>query len=157
MYIVRKQYLIDSIADSWDDQYINSQDSDKKDKGAKLRLLKDKNEDNICEMIGNSSWTTNYCSECGQDNDITIILGVDPTISVCPDCLQKAFELSSDTLDTLNYTTKNTTQDEQISNIVDKYLGRLPKDLNCKNWVVMKQQMVKEIKDLNIENDKRVF
>jgi hypothetical protein len=39
---------------------------------------------------------------------------------------------------------------EQIENIVDKYLGMQPKDVGCKNWYIMRLNMIEEIKQLKL-------
>ena len=38
--------------------------------------------------------------------------------------------------------------DNKIDNIVDKYLGMLPKDVNCNSWFLMRLNMIEEIKQL---------
>jgi hypothetical protein len=55
----------------------------------------------IFDIIGNWSWTSISCDECGDDKDAVIELGQEPdyesaTAHVCIDCLQKAMELAKE-------------------------------------------------------------
>ena len=42
--------------------------------------------------------------------------------------------------------------EEQIAKIVDKYLGMMPSDVGCKNWFIMRLNMIEEIKQLQLYN-----
>ena len=38
----------------------------------------------------------------------------------------------------------------KIGDIVDTYLGMKPNDVGCKNWFIMRLNMIEEIKQLNL-------
>ena len=40
--------------------------------------------------------------------------------------------------------------DSKIENIVDKYLGMMPNDVNCNSWMLMRLNMIEEIKQLKL-------
>ena len=42
--------------------------------------------------------------------------------------------------------------EEQIAKRVDKYLGMMPSDVGCKNWFIMRLNMIEEIKQLQLYN-----
>lgn len=95
MKVTTKQYLIANIADSWKKQYYNRiNDTIYK------RLLSEKptTTKQVEDIIGNSSWTTNRCHECGQDSNAIVEIGQEPdydssTAQICESCLRKAIRL----------------------------------------------------------------
>lgn len=63
-----------------------------------LELETDLTEKRAIEIIGNNSWTSNNCYQCGEDVYSTIQLSDNPdhdniTFKVCLDCLKKAVVL----------------------------------------------------------------
>ena len=42
--------------------------------------------------------------------------------------------------------------EEQIAKLVDKYLGMMPSDVGCKNWFIMRLNLIEEIKQLQLYN-----
>jgi 3-polyprenyl-4-hydroxybenzoate decarboxylase len=63
---------------------------------AKLTALPvDVKESDLTAAIGDNRWTENICDECGEDRDVTVILGEEihhPTdmTAICPLCLKQA-------------------------------------------------------------------
>jgi hypothetical protein len=57
-------------------------------------------EADVAAAIGNDSWTSNRCDECGRDNEVVVTVGEPPdyesrTASLCPECLAKALQLAT--------------------------------------------------------------
>jgi len=99
-----KSDLIRSVAESWKRQYWHpgrgwSKVYRKEEIYRRLSDLSEQaTEDGVKAIIGNYSWTTNRCDECGKDVDVTVMLGQEPdyesqTVFVCLDCLEKAIAL----------------------------------------------------------------
>ena len=49
----------------------------------------------VDEIIGNKSWTSNECTECGKDAPVLVRVGEEPAyearwVELCPDCLNAA-------------------------------------------------------------------
>ena len=62
------------------------------------KLGKNRTKENVDGIIGNSSWTTIQCHECGSDVDCLVQLGEMPdyesaTANICCDCLKKAIKM----------------------------------------------------------------
>jgi DNA-directed RNA polymerase subunit M/transcription elongation factor TFIIS len=94
MELITKQDKIRTVLERWKNQYPDS----KKDIAKKLEQTKPKTEDEVADIIGNRSWTTQHCYECGKDKDIILQLGEEPdyesaTTYICAECLQKAVNL----------------------------------------------------------------
>ena len=56
-------------------------------------------EEAVIAAIGNNLWTENICDQCGEDSEVTVLLGEEihhPTdmISVCDKCLKQAKRLA---------------------------------------------------------------
>lgn len=54
----------------------------------------------ITTTVGDNRWTENLCNECGEDREVTIILGEEihhPTdmATICLDCLKQATRLAN--------------------------------------------------------------
>lgn len=87
----KRESIIDGI-----NRYINTylqNDYDRSDKIEKLRLLnKEKVSKNIVdEIIGNSTWTSNNCYECGKHRKNLIIFERDnEEFCICKKCLKAA-------------------------------------------------------------------
>lgn len=64
-----------------------------------LALPKGATEEQVVAIAGTNVWTENVCDECGQDVEVTVILGEEEdyesrTAWICPECLEKALELA---------------------------------------------------------------
>jgi len=104
MKIVTKRVSIDSAAEriklqychkgKWKDYPWNPQ----KRYERLIELPREATEEQVIEIIGNNSWTSNMCDECDTDSEITVILG-EPTnyeghtARICPNCLLLAIQL----------------------------------------------------------------
>lgn len=56
-------------------------------------------EEAVTSAIGDNRWTENVCDECGEDREVTVLLGEEihhPTdmLSLCLDCLKQARRLA---------------------------------------------------------------
>lgn len=56
-------------------------------------------EEAIIAAVGDNRWTENICDECGEDREVTVILGEEihhPTdmVAICLDCLKQAKRLA---------------------------------------------------------------
>lgn len=96
MILITKQDKIKNIVKRWTRQYPKS----KADITRKLRQINPTTEDEIAEIIGNRSWTDNYCHECNTDCDVLVQLGQEPdyesaTANICLNCLQKAIDTAN--------------------------------------------------------------
>ena len=111
MEAITKQGLIDSIAERWDEVFkpnaFHSMDlgiaGEARGRSPlqvynELKVLPQKaTEEMVTKIIGNDSWTGNICSECRQDSEVTILLGIpddDDAANVCLSCLKKAMALA---------------------------------------------------------------
>ncbi len=62
---------------------------------------KPETEQEVIDIVGNRSWTSNCCDECGKESDILVVIGQEPnyesdTASICKNCLEKALEMVKD-------------------------------------------------------------
>lgn len=90
-----KQSIIDGVAEMWKHQYGESNTKEYQ----QLCALVSPTEEQIANIIGNSSWTENECTECRKDFPIVIQIGDDPdydsdTVWLCTECLQKALRMA---------------------------------------------------------------
>jgi len=106
MRAIFKSVLIRDVANSWKRQYCPDGEwnygPDKQEIYVKL-VEKGENisEQDIINIIGNSSWTRNICDNCCKDAQVVVELGEEPdyessTASVCEECLTKALNLLGD-------------------------------------------------------------
>jgi hypothetical protein len=99
MKVITKQQLIDTVTEKWKREY-GECNSEKHNKiYSKLCALENPTEEQIAEVIGNSTWTRNDCTECGNDVDVIVEIGEEPdyrsnTAWLCLECLQKALKLA---------------------------------------------------------------
>lgn len=68
---------------------------------ALAKLIAPIDPDEVDRIIGNTSWTTEACDECGTYADPLVQLGQEPdydssTATICVPCIQKALNLSKD-------------------------------------------------------------
>ena len=97
-YIVTERELIKSVVSRWDKQYGSKRWGD--DKLLILERLRQldldtASADEINSIIGNSSWTTERCSQCGGYNLPVVVVGEVPdyessTATLCRQCFDKA-------------------------------------------------------------------
>ena len=95
MELITKKDMIDNIVERWTGQYPYPY---KKDITEKLKQLSNPTEDSIAEVIGNRSWTSNKCTECGEEHETLVQLGEEldydsSTVHVCIYCLEKAIDV----------------------------------------------------------------
>ncbi len=102
MYKFTLQDKLDSVVDDYARQYrMNMVFADGSSSDSKLESLKQLNpvtKQEVDRIIGNDSWISMYCDECGKSVDATIQLGQEPdydsrTTNVCIECLKKAIAL----------------------------------------------------------------
>jgi len=103
MKLITKQSKIDGIAAAWKHQYcrrgkwIPSRPTGLQHSQIYTDLCalpKDATEEDITGIIGNSTWTSLVCEECGQEVDTVIQLGEDcDTLDICLTCLNKAVKI----------------------------------------------------------------
>ena len=107
MRVITKSQLIAIVAERWKRQYFLSGKGWKQYRGdarATWQQLKelppDASEDAVAAIIGNRSWTRNRCHECGEDVQVLVELGEEPscessTAQICINCLREALVVSS--------------------------------------------------------------
>ena len=101
MKIITRQSLANTAANRWAVQYSSSMNQDRAQTLEDLRDLgPTPDPDSVDAIIGNSSWTTTRCDECGTKNIPVVELGDDPdypdtssTICVCLSCLNSAINM----------------------------------------------------------------
>lgn len=97
MNLHTKKHIVESVHVRWANQYPpETCEPDKKRILDKLKELTNPTEKEVIEIIGNKTWTQNFCDECGKDSDVTIWVGGhkewnDP-IKICPICLKKFYD-----------------------------------------------------------------
>lgn len=98
--------MIRGVADAWKEQYkhggswSSTFDGSSKAVWSRLKAL-DVETATVADVeaiIGNASWTSLKCNQCGQEVDTVVQLGESPdyesrTVDVCADCLRAAFAL----------------------------------------------------------------
>lgn len=103
MKIVTRQMRANIATHMWERQYKGHKHKGYGfDKSAILKKLKSlgehPNPDSVDEAIGNTSWTSLGCDECGKDVDMIVELGQEPdyesaTADICRDCLENSITL----------------------------------------------------------------
>lgn len=103
MNITTKQWAIDTVAERWARQYTPTrilafgENSD--DIYRRLKALPSTaTSDDVVRIIGNDSWITLRCDECGRSVDAYVTLGEEQnyesaTARICKDCIRKALAL----------------------------------------------------------------
>jgi len=99
MKIITQRDCILRVCDRWKDQYTPFD----KHSPNKLEIFKQLQQLNletcsakdVADIIGNSSWTTLQCDECGQETDWVLRVGEEPgwesrTAILCKSCVGKA-------------------------------------------------------------------
>jgi hypothetical protein len=93
---VTKQDRIDRVIERWERQYPDKPYIDDKWKEItkKLKALVNPTEKDISDTIGNTSWVTLYCHDCGCDQEEVIEFERhDTKFHLCWVCLMKSIEL----------------------------------------------------------------
>jgi len=104
MYLITRKQLIKNVPKRWDEQYPpNTAGTDKVVIGKQLKKLNLETATihDIKNVIGNYSWTSMKCDECGRDDDdldAVIQVSEEPdyesnTASLCKKCVKKAKDL----------------------------------------------------------------
>ena len=102
MKIISVEEKIRIVVERWKEQYfVNGKwkwDDDKRIIYERLIREKPTTEKAIENIIGNSTWTSNVCDECGKHKAALIQLGEEPsyesvTAEICHECLSKALSL----------------------------------------------------------------
>lgn len=98
MNVIKKGDLIENVYERWVEQYRDCKYGHIVLIGTILKSEKPTTEEHIKRIIGNNSWTSNVCHECGNDSEIIIQLGEEPdydsaTVKICQECLKKALSL----------------------------------------------------------------
>jgi transcription elongation factor Elf1 len=95
--IIRKSDIVREAPARWEQQYSHGNyGADKHEKTALLRSLPEGfTAEQVNEVIGNSSWTSNKCDECGQDHNFLVRIGEEPDydarwVDVCLECIGNA-------------------------------------------------------------------
>jgi len=107
MKLEKKKELIKNVAARFKESYfvkgvwVYNRDGNKESIYNNLVSKKPKTEEDIEEIIGNDSWTSNRCNQCRNETDVLIRLGEEPdwesnTFFICKDCLEKAINLIKD-------------------------------------------------------------
>lgn len=96
MKVSTKRDLITNIAKRWKLQYPGDDDSQTL---TELLALNKPTEQQVTEVIGNQTWTTNMCTECEKSVKVVVLFGYMPafhnwTCKLCLECLQKALRLA---------------------------------------------------------------
>jgi hypothetical protein len=98
MTVIRKSDLIRNVAAKWRLQYPSGgYKSDKDLIYCRLFTERPTTEDEVEAIIGNSSWTSNVCDECGKECNVTVQIGEEPdyesaTVVMCEPCLVLALD-----------------------------------------------------------------
>jgi len=102
MIVTTKKQILKNLPKHWRQSYPKGRDlaSGKNSDKIYIALVNEKEltEERANEIIGNDSWTRNSCDECGEDVEVTVMVGEEPdyesrTASICINCLNKAVEL----------------------------------------------------------------
>jgi hypothetical protein len=101
MELITERDMILNVVKNWEILYCGGEyGQDKLEILNKLRKLDLETTQAECvnKIIGNGSWTTIGCDECGKIVKTVVRLGQEPdydghTAWICPDCLRKAIKL----------------------------------------------------------------
>lgn len=107
MELIRKSDKIKNISKTWNSHFYSNHSLDVIRIGNRLRDEKPDTEEKIINIIGNDSWTTNKCTECEVDCEVTVQLGEDldydsSTVRICFDCIEKSLYLFHETTDVMS-------------------------------------------------------
>ena len=100
MELITRKCRASTAADRWNEQYKNEEVWGEKQKTTKLlrKLGKNPNPDDVDIIIGNDTWISIPCSECGDRGGSVVRLGQEPdydseTVWICEKCLLSALRL----------------------------------------------------------------
>jgi len=100
MLLITRQILANEAAKRWGKQYPPDRWPDKQYVLRQLTELGGNcDADEVDKIIGNGSWTTTECHECGNDEGVDVVqVGQQldyesSTANVCKSCLRKALNL----------------------------------------------------------------
>lgn len=104
MQLITERDLIRGVAKAWDEQYGTPTDPKYSETLVSQRLHELDTEkataQDVAAIIGNDSWTTLRCHECGKDTTTILRLGEPPdyesnTADICPTCIRQAYQALS--------------------------------------------------------------
>lgn len=95
MLKITQQYLVELVAERWFLTYFRENRWAIMANGVSAEvkydlLCKAKTAAQIDAIIGNASWTNNFCGECNQYRPEAIVFGHGESTTICPECLTKA-------------------------------------------------------------------
>lgn len=97
MYLITRESIVRQVPERWAKQYPESIEGRTAFATIYKKLLAavPLTEEVADRIIGNTSWTSLICDECGQEVSAVMVVGQEPdyesaTASLCLDCLQKA-------------------------------------------------------------------
>lgn len=107
MKVITKKELVSTFLDRYKEQLNNYRtlpESLKKiheERIKKIGAIENPTELDISKILGNNTWTANYCDECEEDSEVSIILGEtildgdgnNRPANICSKCLLKAHSL----------------------------------------------------------------
>jgi len=95
MKLVTKQQKIEQVYSKWAKQYKGTTDQTKINITKRLKRESPKTEDEITNIIGNDSWTSNRCDSCYKDYDVlvSVIETLEVRVKLCENCLTKALTI----------------------------------------------------------------
>lgn len=107
MKILYRADKVSGVPAAWKEQYCKngewanygSRANDKEEIYKALIACNPLTAEDANRIIGNNSWTSDGCDECGKDDCENLLqLGEEPdwesrTVNICSDCLNKAIEL----------------------------------------------------------------
>ena len=103
MVLITERQLVREVAERWKDQYFINETwpdgPDNEDIYKKLLAMpRWATAATVAEIIGNDSWTSIRCDECGKNVKSAMRLGEEPdyesnTVKLCLACLKKAIGL----------------------------------------------------------------
>lgn len=97
MKLITERTLIRGVADAWARQYPERSGDEAEIKRKLISLDKETaTSEEIKEIIGNDSWTSITCDECGNSVSLVVQVGQEPdyesnTAALCADCLTAAY------------------------------------------------------------------
>lgn len=96
--VIHKSDIVKNIPLRWELQYRGGASDEQREITQKLKaLVWPFTAEQVNEIIGNNSWTTLECDECGFDFETLVRVGVEPDYEarwqdLCKSCLHKALE-----------------------------------------------------------------
>ena len=95
MILLTAENAAKSAPKRWENNYRNDKSDDKVLITKKLNATINPTPKEINEIIGNSTWTSEYCDCCNKEVTVSVELEIDSNFSsiICKHCLEKALLL----------------------------------------------------------------